>query len=297
MTDATPPIVEFLNRVATALGHQRRPSTSRRPPDGPRSTSTGEEAELLVRHRGEPLKALQHVVDMAFGRQLGDEKRVFVDALDYRKGKDVELRQMAKFLAEKAKDTGRRSAARPAQSVRAPHRAPGGRRSAGRDDREHRRRVLEDGHHLVAEVAARRPGLAAGLPVHGAELRCSPPPTPSSPIATPPGRGGIGVVRLSGPGAHAIARALIAHAATPLQPRHATFTHGPADAATTAASRRRRSGRRDLLSRARIPTPAKTSSRSARTAVRWCCSAIVERGDAPRARGSPSRASSRCARS
>ncbi len=42
-------------------------------------------------------------------------------------------------------------------------------------------------------------------------------------IATPPGRGGIGVVRLSGPEAHAIAQALITHTG-PLQPRHATFT-------------------------------------------------------------------------
>ena len=42
-------------------------------------------------------------------------------------------------------------------------------------------------------------------------------------IATPPGRGGIGVVRLSGPDAHAVARRLIAHDA-PLEPRHATFT-------------------------------------------------------------------------
>src|SRR5215213_7896780 len=33
------------------------------------------------------------------------EKRVFVDALEYRKGKDIELRNMAKFLAQKAKDT------------------------------------------------------------------------------------------------------------------------------------------------------------------------------------------------
>ena len=42
-------------------------------------------------------------------------------------------------------------------------------------------------------------------------------------IATPPGRGGIGVVRLSGPEAQAIAGGLIAHA-RPLEPRHATFT-------------------------------------------------------------------------
>ena len=42
-------------------------------------------------------------------------------------------------------------------------------------------------------------------------------------IATPPGRGGIGVVRIAGPEAHAIARRLTAHG-EPLQPRRATFT-------------------------------------------------------------------------
>jgi len=42
-------------------------------------------------------------------------------------------------------------------------------------------------------------------------------------IATPPGRGGIGVVRVSGPEAHPIARALITHPAD-LLPRHATLT-------------------------------------------------------------------------
>jgi tRNA modification GTPase len=43
-------------------------------------------------------------------------------------------------------------------------------------------------------------------------------------IATPPGRGGIGVVRVSGPSAHAIARALTTHGGA-YEPRHATFTH------------------------------------------------------------------------
>jgi tRNA modification GTPase len=42
-------------------------------------------------------------------------------------------------------------------------------------------------------------------------------------IATPPGRGGLGVVRLSGPAAVSIARALTGRAA--FQPRHATLAH------------------------------------------------------------------------
>src|SRR6185369_9414905 len=41
-------------------------------------------------------------------------------------------------------------------------------------------------------------------------------------IATPPGRGGIGVVRISGPDAHRIARQLTARE-TEFQPRHATL--------------------------------------------------------------------------
>jgi spoIIIJ-associated protein len=101
----TTPIVEFLNRFVAALGITATVQVEETT-DGPRLNLAGDEAELLVRHRGEPLKALQHVVDMAFGRSLDDEKRIFVDALEYRKGKDIELRRMARFLAEKAKQTG-----------------------------------------------------------------------------------------------------------------------------------------------------------------------------------------------
>ena len=105
MAEATQPIVEFLARVTSALGLQT-PVDVEETPDGPRLNLSGDDAELLVRHRGEPIKALQHIVDMAFGRARGDERRVFVDALAYRKGKDVELRHMAKFLAEKTKQSG-----------------------------------------------------------------------------------------------------------------------------------------------------------------------------------------------
>jgi spoIIIJ-associated protein len=43
---------------------------------------------------------------MSYGRSLEGEKRIFVDALAYRKGKDIEMRNMAKFLADKVKETG-----------------------------------------------------------------------------------------------------------------------------------------------------------------------------------------------
>ena len=105
MADSTEPIVGFLRRFTAAMGIET-PIDVEDTADGPRINLSGQDAEILARHRGEPLKALQHVVDMAYGRELEDGRRVFVDALEYRKGKDVELRQMAKFLAEKVKQTG-----------------------------------------------------------------------------------------------------------------------------------------------------------------------------------------------
>ncbi len=104
MSDAQP-IVEFLKRVTAAMGVDT-PIEVEQGDNGPRFNLSGEEAEVLVRHRGEPLKALQHVVDMAFGRTLAEDQRVFVDALAYRKGKDVELKKTARLLAEKVKQTG-----------------------------------------------------------------------------------------------------------------------------------------------------------------------------------------------
>ena len=103
--ETTRPIAEFLTRFADALGINATVDIEETD-DGPRLNYVGDDAELLVRHRGEPIKALQHVVDTAFGRALPGEKRVFVDALAYRKGKDIELRSMAKLLAEKTKLSG-----------------------------------------------------------------------------------------------------------------------------------------------------------------------------------------------
>src|SRR5712671_1379968 len=104
-TDTTKPIADFLSRFVAALGIGT-PVEVEETENGPRLNLTGDDAELLVRHRGEPLKALQHVVDMSYGRSLEGEKRVFVDALEYRKGKDIEMRNMAKFLAGKVKESG-----------------------------------------------------------------------------------------------------------------------------------------------------------------------------------------------
>ena len=67
---------------------------------------TGEDGELLLRHKADGLQALQHITSVIFRDELPDHQRVVVDCMDFRRDKDAELRQMALFLGEKAKRTG-----------------------------------------------------------------------------------------------------------------------------------------------------------------------------------------------
>ena len=72
-------------------------------PDGIRVEISGDGGETLLRRRAEPLDALQVIVNTAFRRELNDDRSFVVDCLDYRKGKDAELRQMTRFMMDKVK--------------------------------------------------------------------------------------------------------------------------------------------------------------------------------------------------
>ena len=99
-------VVGFLEEITRAMGVPLTATVTEENVSGYRVDLTGEGGELLLWQRGEPLKALQHVVSMAFRRQLGEERRVLVDCQHFRRDKDTELRQMAAFLLEKARRTG-----------------------------------------------------------------------------------------------------------------------------------------------------------------------------------------------
>lgn len=66
----------------------------------------GGESEWLLRRKGEGLDALQHLVNTAYRRDVGREQRIVVDAQGFRRNKDIELQQMARFLVEKVKTSG-----------------------------------------------------------------------------------------------------------------------------------------------------------------------------------------------
>jgi spoIIIJ-associated protein len=74
--------------------------------DNIRVELTGEGGEVLLQRRAEALDALQQIVNTAFRRELKDDRSFVVDCMNYRKAKDAELRQMARFMMEKAKTAG-----------------------------------------------------------------------------------------------------------------------------------------------------------------------------------------------
>ena len=101
----TTEITTFVQNVCNAMGASVT-ARAENTPDGTLINLEGEDGGVLVRRGGEGLQALQHLVATAFRRQLGDEHRVLIDCNGFRRDKDAELRQMAKFMADKARNSG-----------------------------------------------------------------------------------------------------------------------------------------------------------------------------------------------
>jgi spoIIIJ-associated protein len=98
-------LLDFVKSVTSAMG-LALDATVEDTPDGPRVNLTGEQGELLLRHKAEGLHALQHITSVIFRDELPEQKRLLVDCLGFRRDKDAELKQMALYLGEKAQRTG-----------------------------------------------------------------------------------------------------------------------------------------------------------------------------------------------
>ena len=105
MADLNDRVRDFLQRTLEAMGVPLSIEIVDTP-DSVRIQLDGEAGEALLRRRAEALDALQHIVNTAFRRELKDDRTFVVDCLDYRKGKDAELKQMARFMMDKAKSSG-----------------------------------------------------------------------------------------------------------------------------------------------------------------------------------------------
>jgi spoIIIJ-associated protein len=105
MAALTPQIARFVQDVVNAMGVALTVNVEETA-EGTRINLEGEDGGVLVRRGGEGLQALQHIVATTFRKQLGDDNRIVIDCNGFRKDKDAELRQMARFVAEKARSSG-----------------------------------------------------------------------------------------------------------------------------------------------------------------------------------------------
>jgi spoIIIJ-associated protein len=101
----TTEITTFVQSVVEKMGLQLS-AHAEEMPDGIRINLDGQDGTVLIRRQGEALAALQHIVSSVYRHENMEGRRLVVDCLNYRKGKDAELRQMAQFLAEKTKSSG-----------------------------------------------------------------------------------------------------------------------------------------------------------------------------------------------
>ena len=98
-------VIDFVQRVLHAMGLKLDVAIEEHP-DSARLNVTGDGADVLLRHKGDTLDALQVIVNAVFRRDARGDRHYVIDALEFRKGKDAELRQMASFLMDKAKQSG-----------------------------------------------------------------------------------------------------------------------------------------------------------------------------------------------
>ncbi len=98
-------IASFVQDVVAAMGVQLQVRIEETP-EATRINIDGEDGGILIRRDAEGLQALQHLVATAFRRQLGEDTRIVVDCNGFRRDKDAELKQMALYLAERARTTG-----------------------------------------------------------------------------------------------------------------------------------------------------------------------------------------------
>jgi spoIIIJ-associated protein len=98
-------VIAFIRQVTGAMGLELQVAVEETP-DNIRLNLDGEGADVLLRRKGETLDALQVIVNTVFRRDARGDRHYVVDALGFRKGKDAELQQMARFLMEKVRTTG-----------------------------------------------------------------------------------------------------------------------------------------------------------------------------------------------
>ena len=105
MSEFDDKVINFLQDVTGAMGLTLDVATEETP-DHLRLNLTGDGADVFLRRNGEPLDALQVIVNTAFRREDRGERHYVVDVQGFRKQQDDELRKEARELAAKVQASG-----------------------------------------------------------------------------------------------------------------------------------------------------------------------------------------------
>jgi spoIIIJ-associated protein len=105
MSELDERVITFLQDVTGAMGLTLDVATEETP-DHVRLNLTGDDADVFLRRNGEPLDALQVIVNTAFRRDERGDRHYVVDAMGFRKDQDDALRKKARTLSEKVQASG-----------------------------------------------------------------------------------------------------------------------------------------------------------------------------------------------
>lgn len=105
MSELDERVITFLQDVTGAMGLSLDVATEETP-DHVRLNLTGDDADVFLRRNGEPLDALQVIVNTAFRRDERGDRHYVVDAMGFRKDQDESLRKKARDLAARVQASG-----------------------------------------------------------------------------------------------------------------------------------------------------------------------------------------------
>ena len=100
--------VEFLNKIAAAMGYEDLEITPVSRNDGAEFKISGENLGVLIGHRGETLDAMQYLTSLVANRRReGDFFRVLLNTGDYREKREETLENVAERTVSQVKRSGR----------------------------------------------------------------------------------------------------------------------------------------------------------------------------------------------
>lgn len=105
--------VDYLQKILKGLGAENIEIAVKEKEDGAELTLTGEDASMVIGHHGETLSALTYLVGLVANHVQESYYRITINTGNYREKREQTLQRLAKRMAAKAVDTGRRQSLEP----------------------------------------------------------------------------------------------------------------------------------------------------------------------------------------